>query len=107
MLALGDPHHPLAADSVDWWCFRVCSREASGPRPTVITPHGGPHSAYMAQYFMPLTFLVSLGGCCINKCCLAARLGGCSRWQWGPGLLRSRACMPWHRAPHDFNRQQA
>ncbi|KAL4858184.1 Acylamino-acid-releasing enzyme 1 [Chlorella vulgaris] len=33
----------------------------SGPRPTIITPHGGPHSAYTASYFMPLTFLVSLG----------------------------------------------
>ena len=38
------------------------SRSAAGPRPTIITPHGGPHSAYMAQYFMPLSYLVSLGG---------------------------------------------
>ncbi|KAL4436940.1 hypothetical protein ABPG75_004079 [Micractinium tetrahymenae] len=37
------------------------SRSAPGPRPTIITPHGGPHSAYLAQYFMPLTYLVSLG----------------------------------------------
>ena len=51
----------------------VCSREAGGPRPTVITPHGGPHSAYMAQYFMPLTYLVSLGGCLLLA---GGRVGG-------------------------------
>lgn len=32
-----------------------------GPRPTIITPHGGPHSAYTAQFFMPLSFMVALG----------------------------------------------
>lgn len=37
------------------------SHSATGPRPTIITPHGGPHSAYLAQYFMPLSYLVSIG----------------------------------------------
>lgn len=32
-----------------------------GPRPTILFPHGGPHSAYAAQFFMPLSFMVSLG----------------------------------------------
>lgn len=39
----------------------ACSRSAPGPSPTIITPHGGPHTAYSAQFFMPLTYLVSLG----------------------------------------------
>ena len=38
-----------------------CSKAAPGPRPTIITPHGGPHSVYTAQYFMPFAYLVSLG----------------------------------------------
>ncbi|EFN55568.1 hypothetical protein CHLNCDRAFT_134052 [Chlorella variabilis] len=37
------------------------SAQAAGPRPTIITPHGGPHTAYLAQYFMPLSYLVALG----------------------------------------------
>ncbi len=59
MLSPATAHaHPCAA--------RACSRSAPGPRPTIITPHGGPHTAYSAQFFMPLTYLVSLGenGCC-------------------------------------------
>lgn len=43
---------------------RCCS--GAGPRPTVITPHGGPHTAYTAQYFMPLTYLVALG-CAVSR----------------------------------------
>lgn len=37
------------------------SAENPGPRPTVITPHGGPHTCYSAQYFMPLSFFVAGG----------------------------------------------
>jgi acylaminoacyl-peptidase len=37
------------------------SKAAPGPRPTIITPHGGPHSVYTAQFFMPFAYLVSLG----------------------------------------------
>jgi acylaminoacyl-peptidase len=32
-----------------------------GPRPTVLTPHGGPHTAYSAQFFAPLAFLLASG----------------------------------------------
>eukprot|EP00887_Chlorella_sp_A99_P008103 scaffold12.g8103.t1 len=35
--------------------------DREGPRPTVVTPHGGPHSVYLAQFYMPLCFLASLG----------------------------------------------
>lgn len=37
------------------------SKDRPGPQPTVITPHGGPHSCYAASYFTPYTFLVSVG----------------------------------------------
>ena len=40
---------------------RTRRRGTPGPRPTIITPHGGPHTAYLAQYFMPLSFMVALG----------------------------------------------
>ncbi len=33
--------------------------------PTVLTPHGGPHTAYPAQYFMPLSFIAASGYCVI------------------------------------------
>jgi len=36
-------------------------RDRPGQRPTAITPHGGPHTAYSAQFFMPLSFLVASG----------------------------------------------
>ncbi|KAK9803410.1 hypothetical protein WJX72_008476 [[Myrmecia] bisecta] len=32
-----------------------------GPRPTILAPHGGPHSAYPAAFFLPYAFLVALG----------------------------------------------
>ncbi|GAB4823018.1 hypothetical protein N2152v2_010064 [Parachlorella kessleri] len=36
-------------------------KDLPGPRPTILTPHGGPHSAYAASFFMPLSFMVALG----------------------------------------------
>lgn len=36
-------------------------RDRPGPQPAIITPHGGPHTAYSAQFFMPLSFLVASG----------------------------------------------
>jgi acylaminoacyl-peptidase len=36
-------------------------RDLPGPRPVVLSPHGGPHTAHCAAYVMPLAFLVASG----------------------------------------------
>lgn len=36
-------------------------QDRPGPQPAILTPHGGPHTCYSAQYFMPLTFLLASG----------------------------------------------
>ena len=33
--------------------------------PTILTPHGGPHTCYPNQYFMPISFLVASGYCVV------------------------------------------
>ena len=40
-------------------------KDLKGPLPTVLTPHGGPHSNYAASYFMPLSFLAASGYCIV------------------------------------------
>lgn len=37
----------------------------SGPRPAIIVPHGGPHTALAVNYYMPFSFLTALGYCVI------------------------------------------
>lgn len=39
----------------------ITHRDTTSPRPSVLMPHGGPHSCYPASYFSGYTFLVSLG----------------------------------------------
>ena len=39
----------------------VKRKDLQGPLPTVVSPHGGPHSAYPAQYFMATSFLAACG----------------------------------------------
>jgi hypothetical protein len=55
-------------------------KDLAGPRPTIITPHGGPHSAYSAQFFMPLSFMVALGELAPKPTC-------------GPSFLSFALCM--------------
>lgn len=54
------PPKPLAAPAPR---AALCAapRSGPGPRPTVITPHGGPHTAYSAGYFAAHSYLVALG----------------------------------------------
>ena len=33
----------------------------AGPLPTIIAPHGGPHTAVTAGWFMPYAYLATLG----------------------------------------------
>ncbi len=39
----------------------VRRRSAGGPAPTVLLPHGGPHSAYVASYTNAIAYLAALG----------------------------------------------
>lgn len=41
------------------------SKTVSGPRPAIIVPHGGPHTALAVNYYMPFSFLTALGYCVI------------------------------------------
>lgn len=44
----------------------------SGPLPTIIAPHGGPHTAVTAGWFMPYAYLATLGFAVI-----------CPNYRWG------------------------
>jgi len=39
----------------------ITHKDITAPRPTILMPHGGPHSCYPTSYFSGYTFLVSLG----------------------------------------------
>lgn len=39
----------------------ITHKDVASPRPTILMPHGGPHSCYPTSYFSGYTFLVSLG----------------------------------------------
>ncbi|KAL0045655.1 hypothetical protein WJX82_000743 [Trebouxia sp. C0006] len=39
----------------------ITHKDTTTPRPTILMPHGGPHSCYPTSYFSGYTFLVSLG----------------------------------------------
>ena len=98
-----------------------CSKAAPGPRPTIITPHGGPHSVYTAQYFMPFAYLVSLGvrlpGCLLGIISRCTSSTSCPLPTWcpsgcGAGLLlrflvvSTASCLPHSRrgaAQHDWH----
>ena len=51
----------VGASGGDFEAVVLHRRDRPGPQPTVVTPHGGPHTCYSAQYFMPLTFLLASG----------------------------------------------
>lgn len=40
-------------------------KSRSGPAPAVVVPHGGPHTAVAANYYMPFTLLTALGYCVV------------------------------------------
>lgn len=45
--------------------FMIRRKDLAGKLPTVLTPHGGPHTCYPNQYFMPISFLVASGYCVV------------------------------------------
>lgn len=62
-------HHTLHA-----WCRPTqAPRGRLGPCPVIVVPHGGPHAAYSAAYYMPFGYLTALGYCIVAvnyRCCL-------------------------------------
>ncbi|KIY93010.1 hypothetical protein MNEG_14953 [Monoraphidium neglectum] len=40
-------------------------KDRSGPCPVIVFPHGGPHTAVAANYYMPFAFLTRLGYCVV------------------------------------------
>ena len=39
----------------------ISHRDSTSPRPSILIPHGGPHSCYSASYFSGYNFLLTLG----------------------------------------------
>lgn len=57
--------NPTTGQQFPFEAVMIRRKDLGDNLPTVLTPHGGPHTAYPAQYFMPLSFLVASGYCVI------------------------------------------
>ncbi|KAL4526114.1 hypothetical protein Ndes2526B_g01069 [Nannochloris sp. 'desiccata'] len=57
--------NPTTGEQFPFEAVMIRRKDLGNNLPTVLTPHGGPHTAYPAQYFMPLSFLVASGYCVI------------------------------------------
>eukprot|EP00879_Flechtneria_rotunda_P013504 GHRR01014100.1.p1 GENE.GHRR01014100.1~~GHRR01014100.1.p1 ORF type:complete len:881 (+),score=271.51 GHRR01014100.1:318-2645(+) len=58
MATVGDTDIPVQA-------IIQVSKHRKGPAPAVVVPHGGPHTAIPANYYMPFTLLSALGYCIV------------------------------------------
>ncbi len=55
------PAHPQTGGDVPFEAIVVRPRGTDEPLPTILLPHGGPHSAYVAGYALPTGYLPALG----------------------------------------------
>lgn len=57
---------PTCGDaSIPFQAIVQMPRSGPGPFPTVLFPHGGPHSAIACNYYLPFAFLVAQGYCVV------------------------------------------
>lgn len=52
-------------NSITFEAIVVNCEKQKRPLPTLVMPHGGPHTCYGTQYFMPSSYLAALGYCLV------------------------------------------
>lgn len=50
-------------DDTNFEVIIISCEKQNRPLPTLVMPHGGPHTCYGTQYYMPSSFLAALGYC--------------------------------------------